>query len=114
MAEAGLIERTGDRPVTPAELADDLRALGLRSGDVVLAHASLSALGWVCGGPVGVLDALAAVLGDDGTLVMPAHSSGLGDPAPWENPPVPESWVNGSLPGRTAGICGRPHPRRTG
>ena len=36
--------------------------------------------------------ALQEVLGSAGTLVMPAHSSGLGEPSKWENPPVPESW----------------------
>ncbi len=28
----------------------------------------------------------------DGTLVVPAHTSGNCDPATWGNPPVPEDW----------------------
>jgi len=62
------------------------------SGATVLVHSSMSALGWVCGGPVAVVQALRDVLTPSGTLVMPAHSSGLSDPAGWQNPPIPRAW----------------------
>lgn len=45
-----------------------------------------------CGGPVAVVQALLDVVTEDGTLVMPAHSGELSDPAGWEAPPVPEDW----------------------
>jgi aminoglycoside 3-N-acetyltransferase len=82
-----------DLPRTRESLASDLRALGLAAGDTVLAHSSLSALGWVCGGPVTVVQALMDVLTPVGTLVMPTHSGDYSDPANWSRPPVPASWV---------------------
>ncbi len=57
-----------------------------------MVHSSLSALGWVCNGPDAVALALQSAVGEDGTLVMPAHSGQLTEPAHWQNPPVPESW----------------------
>ncbi len=91
MSESKVVERT-ETPATIESLQKDLRALGVRPGMVVLAHSSLSAMGWVCGGAVAVVTALPRVVGSTGTLVMPAHSSGLSEPSKWENPPVPESW----------------------
>lgn len=79
-------------PNTGGSLADDLTRLGLKPGAVVLVHTSLSALGWVCGGPAAVIEALESVLTPGGTLVMPAHSGDLSDPAQWAHPPVPEAW----------------------
>jgi aminoglycoside 3-N-acetyltransferase len=80
--------RASSAPVTRAGLAADLGRLGVRPGSVLLAHSSLSALGWVCGGAPALLDAL----GRDGTLVVPTHTSGNCDPATWRNPPVPDGW----------------------
>jgi aminoglycoside 3-N-acetyltransferase len=81
-----------DQPQTRASLADDLRSLGIRPGDVTLVHSSLRSLGWVCGGAVAVVQALLDVLGPGGTLVVPTHTTGNSDPMHWRNPPVPESW----------------------
>jgi aminoglycoside 3-N-acetyltransferase len=81
-----------DLPRTRASLAADLQALGVRRGSVVLVHASMRSLGWVCGGTAAVVQALLDVLGDDGTLVVPTHTPENSDPAAWRHPPVPESW----------------------
>ena len=91
MNEAAAIAHA-DAPRTRDSLARDLRALGLQPGQTVLVHSSLSALGWVCGGPVAVIQALMDVLTPEGTLIMPAHSGDLSDPAQWQNPPVPREW----------------------
>lgn len=79
-------------PRTRESLAADLRALGVEPEMVLLVHSSLSALGWVSGGPVAVIQALQDALTPAGTLVMPTHSTGYTDPAGWENPPVPKHW----------------------
>lgn len=93
MGENRAIERVKDGPPATIEsVRADLLHLGLKPGSVVLVHSSLSALGWVSGGPVAVMLALDLALGRGGTLVMPAHSGDLSDPALWQNPPVPEAW----------------------
>jgi len=56
------------------KLQTDLLNLGLRSGGVLMVHASLRALGQVPGGAESVIQGLLAALGADGTLLMPALS----------------------------------------
>lgn len=92
MGEAQVIHKTKGLPATVESLKNDLAALGVVPGMVLLVHSSLSSLGWVSGGPVAVILALEETLGPLGTLVMPAHSGDYSDPEIWENPPVPESW----------------------
>ena len=91
MSQGEVVQKT-DVPATIDSLQADFNALGIRSGMVLLVHSSLSAMGWVCGGPVAVIIALQRVLGATGTLVMPTHSTDLTEPSQWINPPVPKSW----------------------
>lgn len=91
MSELERIQSTPS-PRTRESIAKDLRAMGLTAGMTVLVHSSMSRLGWVCGGPVAIVQALMDVVTEEGTLVMPTHSADLTDPAGWQNPPVPESW----------------------
>ena len=91
MPENQVIHKT-EAPITIESLQTDFKTLGIEKGMVLLVHSSLSAMGWVCGGPVAVIMALQEVLGETGTLVMPTHSTDLSDPSQWKNPPVPESW----------------------
>jgi aminoglycoside 3-N-acetyltransferase len=92
MSELHIIESTRT-PNTVESIENDLVALGILEGDLLLVHSSLSSLGWVCGGEQAVIMALLHTLGPEGTLVMPAHSSHISDPAEWGNPPIPSDWL---------------------
>ena len=56
--------------LSPEQLVDDLRNVGVRPGDTLMVHASLRAIGPVTGGAEGVLDALDDAVGPEGTLLM--------------------------------------------
>lgn len=91
MSETEVIHKTL-LPRTRNSLANDLRQLGITPGMIVLVHSSLSSLGWVCGGPVSVVQALIDVITSTGALVMPTQSGDYSDPADWQEPPVPSEW----------------------
>ncbi len=57
--------------VDRAQIAAGLRALGLNGGDKVMIHTSLSSFGHVDGGAPALIEALLAVVGRDGLLMMP-------------------------------------------
>jgi aminoglycoside 3-N-acetyltransferase len=92
MREAELIATTRS-PVTRDSLLDGLKGLGIRPGDTLMVHSSLRSLGWVNGGAVAVVDALLQSVGPAGTIVMPAHTADITDPANWRSPPIPAAWV---------------------
>ena len=70
------------------DLVADLRRLGIATGDVVMVHASLRSIGPVEQGAAGVIDALDAAVGRNGTLLMPL---GARDDWAWVNQrPEPE------------------------
>jgi len=73
------------RQATRSELSkacvtDQLRALGVGEGGVLLMHTSFRATRPVEGGPLGLIEALRAALGPDGTLVMPSWSGDDDEP----------------------------------
>jgi aminoglycoside N3'-acetyltransferase len=57
-------------PWSVEQLTADLKRLGVTTGDLLMVHASLRAIGPVDGGADGVIDALEAAVGPDGTLFM--------------------------------------------
>jgi aminoglycoside 3-N-acetyltransferase len=93
MSEKEVIGKS-KKPQTIETLKADLEKIGVKKGMILLVHSSLSSMGWISGGAVTFILTLEEVLGKQGTLVMPAHSGDLSDPAKWENPPVPKDWWN--------------------
>ena len=60
--------------ITKQDIISGLKDLGLRAGDTVVAHSSLSSFGRVDGGAETVVDALIEVLGPQGTLAVPTFN----------------------------------------
>ncbi|MFT3770494.1 MAG: AAC(3) family N-acetyltransferase [Minicystis sp.] len=57
-----------------ADVVDQILALGVQPGGVLLVHTAFSKIAPIDDGPRGLIDALLAALGPDGTLVMPSMS----------------------------------------
>src|SRR5262245_21339789 len=80
-------------PHTIDSLAEEFAACGLTAGQTVVVHSSMGQIGgYIIGGAEAVIWALIKVLGADGTLMMPTHTTENTEPATWSNPPVPESY----------------------
>ena len=63
--------------VTKEDIKDGFEKLGLKRGDNVGVHSSLSAFGYVEGGAEAVIDALFETVGEEGTVVMPTYSKNV-------------------------------------
>ena len=62
--------------VNQRDIVCGLAGLGVRAGDVLLVHSSLSRFGYVEGGADAVIDALLEAVGPDGTVMVPTHTWG--------------------------------------
>ncbi len=60
--------------VTQRDIAEGLRPMGLREGDRVMVHSSLSSMGHVEGGSQSVVEAFLEILGPQGTLMVPTFT----------------------------------------
>lgn len=88
-----MVAPAGTVPCTFDSLRADLAALGVRAGDILMVHSSLSRVGYVVGGPVTLIRALLDRLGSGGTLVMPCESPQCADPAAWNDARVRAEWL---------------------
>lgn len=70
---------------TKSDLVADLELLGIKRNVPLLVHSSLRSIGWVEGGATTVIKALLEVLGEQGTLMVPALT-GTKEDSP-QNPP---------------------------
>lgn len=99
----------GDVVLKPAEIADQLRELGVRAGGVLLVHTSFRAVRPVEGGPSGLIDALLLALGPGGTLVMPTMTDGESIFDPRTTPTV-DMGITAETFWRRAGVLRSTHP----
>ena len=79
-------------PITKEVLIHKFSQLGIKQGDTLLVHASLSSLGYVVGGAEALYYALRVVIGNEGTIVVPSQTVEISDTASWQYPPVPQEW----------------------
>ena len=95
------------RPRSPSEVAHQIASLGVRPGDVVLAHVSYRAARPITGGPAGLLAGLQEAVGPQGTLVMPS-STGEDDRLfePSATPADPDLGVVADISGDSPVLCG--------
>jgi len=70
--------------LTFEQLLEGFKKLGVEQGDVLLVHSSYKSFGEVSGGPQTVIRALEAVLGVDGTLIMPTFNFDFNKGVPWD------------------------------
>src|SRR4051812_40334338 len=99
------------REFTQAEVAAQLRALGVELGGVLLVHTSFRAVRPIAGGPETLIAALRDAVGPQGTLVMPSMSAD--DDSPFD----PQTSLADSSLGvvaqtfwRQPGVLRSPHP----
>lgn len=72
--------------LTQKDIYEGFRSLGLKSGDTILVHCSLSSFGYVEGGVSAVINALLETTGPEGTVMVPTLT-GKPEDSP-DNPPV--------------------------
>lgn len=64
-------QQKNKKGITKRQLIDDLKKIGIKKGDSILVHSSLSKIGFVEGGAETVVDALFETVGVEGTLLFP-------------------------------------------
>jgi aminoglycoside 3-N-acetyltransferase len=97
------------KELSVAQVADQLRTLGVREGDVLVVHTAFRAVRPVEGGPLGLIAALQAALGPAGTLVMPTMTDGetVFDP---RSTPTQDMGITAELFWRQPGVLRSTHP----
>lgn len=78
--------------VLKQDIIDGIKNVGVASGDTVIVHTSLSQMGFVCGGPQIIIEALLEVVGQEGTIMMPTQSWKNLDPEAGVHWLEPQEW----------------------
>lgn len=84
------METKNERPlVLKRDVLSAFQNLGIKKGQNLMVHCSLSSIGFVCGGPQIIIESLIESVTEEGTLVMPTQSWKNLDPETgvhWEEP----------------------------
>ena len=75
--------------VLKEDVKEALEKAGVKKGQSIMVHTSLRSLGFVCGGPQIIIEALLESVGEEGTIMMPTQSWKNLDPqmgVHWEEP----------------------------
>jgi len=74
LADYGYIEAVQRTELDAAMLTESLTKLGVKPGDVLLVHASVSKCGYFKGGAEGIIDGIRGALGPEGTALFTAFT----------------------------------------
>ncbi len=86
-------DRAIESVVSKDSVIKALKYVGVGQNMNIMVHSSLSSFGYVAGGSRVIVDALMELIGREGTIIMPTHTSDNTDPSSWVNPPaVPDVW----------------------
>jgi aminoglycoside 3-N-acetyltransferase len=66
-----LAQEQNSSGITKPQLVEDLHKIGIKKGDSLLVHSSLSKIGFVEGGAKTVIEALLETIGEEGNLLFP-------------------------------------------
>lgn len=99
------------RELTKAEMVSQLGALGVERGGVLLVHTSFRTVRPIEGGPLGLIEALRAAVGPEGTLALPSWTGD--DDTPFDPATTPASadlGVVADIFWRLLGVARSSHP----
>lgn len=104
------MDRTPQTELSRAAVVEQLGALGVQTGGVLLVHTAFRAVRPVAGGPAGLIAALREALGSGGTLVMPAWTGDGNQPFdPAETPTATDLGVVADTFWRLPGVVRSRH-----
>jgi aminoglycoside 3-N-acetyltransferase len=75
------------------QITSDLKDLGVPNGASLLVHASMRSIGKTENGAEGVIEAMLAAVGPEGTIMAPTFTLQFCDPAEWASPPETEAEI---------------------
>lgn len=70
-------QKKAGKAISKSDLIEDLKKIGIQTGDTVLVHSSLSRIGYLEEGPKTLVDTLIEVVGEEGNILMPTSPNAV-------------------------------------